>query len=355
MLCHLDVADRATLDRHVRDYVERLDAGSVGLVYYAGHGIEVGGVNYLIPVEAKLSDADFVELEAVPGNLAQQMAKRAKGVNIVVLDACRDNPFVPKMRSVGGGRSVGTRGLAAVEAGGVSVLALAAKAGSVAQDGEGTNGPYAAALAKHIATPGIELRLMFGRVRDEVMTLTKGKQEPFIYESLGGKEYFLAEGPRPQAGGASAPAPVARTLSPDDWRKRIQELTPGTPTERYAELFGTARHIEFPGTVAGVANVEYRVYAAGPFEVYHVLSGRKPVGLGLRTMPGTQEKGPYWPKDGDFQSMDEATPDRTSNATYGCTGELKFGGERAAVFVLTPPCQFGAYPGGVTTQAFAYA
>src|SRR5262249_40003783 len=151
--------------------------------FYAGHGIEVNGTNYLIPVDATLERDIDVEDEAVPLDRLTQILDQAKRLRLVILDACRNNPFM-SMRRTMSGRSIG-RGLARVEVQtSDSMIAFAAKPGSIAADGDGTNSPYTTALLKHLATPGLDLRLAFGRVRDEVVKSTNGKQEPFLSVSL---------------------------------------------------------------------------------------------------------------------------------------------------------------------------
>jgi hypothetical protein len=132
-----------------------------------------------------------------------QILEQAKRLRLVILDACRDNPFL-RMRRTVAGRSIG-RGLAKVEVlTSDTAIAFAAKAGSTAADGDGANSPYTTALIRHLATPGLDLRLAFGRVRDEVLKSTSNKQEPFLYGSLGGVEITLVAAP-------PTPAPTATT------------------------------------------------------------------------------------------------------------------------------------------------
>ena len=158
----------------------------VALLYYAGHGIEVSGQNYLVPTDARLNGAGDVDFETVDLTTATAALERAAGLKLLILDACRDNPFRSRLQQGGGTRSI-SRGLARVEPNGRDiVVAYAAREGTTAADGEGTNSPYTAALLKHIGTPGLDVRLLFGKVRDDVVSATGGEQEPYIYESLGG-------------------------------------------------------------------------------------------------------------------------------------------------------------------------
>jgi len=189
----------AAMRRALRDFSDQVRDADIAVVSYAGHGIEVNGSNYLIPVDAVLERDIDVEDETVPLERVTQVLEQAKRLRLVILDACRDNPFARSMRRTVAGRSIG-RGLAPVE---VTVsdtlVAFAAKGGSTAADGEGKNSPYTTALAKHLTTTGLDVRLALGRVRDEVLKTTGNKQEPFVYGSLGGAEIALVPAPKSEA------------------------------------------------------------------------------------------------------------------------------------------------------------
>jgi uncharacterized caspase-like protein len=177
--------------RALRDFSDRVRDADIAVAFYAGHGIEVNGSNYLIPVDAVLERDIDVEDETVPLDRVTQVLEQAKRLRLVLLDACRDNPFVRSMRRTIAARSIG-RGLAKVEVmSSDTLIAFAAKHGSTASDGAGTNSPYTAALVRHLATPGLDLRLALGRVRDDVLKNTFNRQEPFVYGSLGGAEIAL--------------------------------------------------------------------------------------------------------------------------------------------------------------------
>lgn len=169
------------------------DNAEWGVVYFAGHGIEVGGINYLVPVDARLKSDRDVELEGVSLNQVLGAVERARKLRLVLLDACRDNPFASQMRRSLGTRSVG-RGLASVEPEAGTLVVYAAKHGETALDGEGSNSPFAAALVKNLRTPGVEVRRLFDFVRDEVLETTNRRQQPYSYGSLPGREdfYFTA-------------------------------------------------------------------------------------------------------------------------------------------------------------------
>jgi uncharacterized caspase-like protein len=179
------------LRRVIREFSEISRDADISVVYYAGHGIEVDGTNYLVPADAKLLSDFDVEDETVSLERVLKALDSVKRLKLVILDACRDNPFAKTMKRSVASRSIG-RGLAKIEpAMSDTLIAFAAKAGAVANDGDGQNSPFATALVKHIAEPGLDLRLAFGRVRDDVLKSTSNRQEPFVYGSLGGQTVAL--------------------------------------------------------------------------------------------------------------------------------------------------------------------
>ncbi len=188
--------------RAVRDFLITAETADIAVVYYAGHGIEVGGTNYLIPVDAKLARDYDVEDEAIALDRIIWALQPVKRLRLILLDACRDNPFVAKLRSVGI-RAAPKGGLARIDDVSTDTLvAFAAKEGAVSYDGDGPNSPFATALVKHIAEPGLDIRIALGQVRDEVLKTTGGRQEPFIYGSLGGATIPLV------------PLPAAKAIEP---------------------------------------------------------------------------------------------------------------------------------------------
>jgi hypothetical protein len=177
--------------RVLRDFADRARDADIAVVYYAGHGMEVDGTNYLIPVDAKLErDTDIYD-EAFSLDRILVAVEPAKQLRLVILDACRDNPFARNMKHSLASRSIG-RGLAKIEpASPNTLIAYSAKAGSTAQDGDGKNSPFTTALAQHLTTPGLDVRKAFGFVRDDVLKNTGNRQEPFVYGSLGGNDVPL--------------------------------------------------------------------------------------------------------------------------------------------------------------------
>jgi tetratricopeptide (TPR) repeat protein len=179
----------------LRNFAQQAETADWSLVYYSGHGMEVGGVNYLVPVDAKIATDRDVGLEAVSLDQVLNAAERSKMLRLVILDACRDNPFANQMRRTMtvASRSV-SRGLASVEPDAGTLVVYAAKDGETALDGEGANSPFALAFVKNLQTPGLEVRRMFDFVRDDVMEATHRKQKPFSYGSISGRQdfYFVA-------------------------------------------------------------------------------------------------------------------------------------------------------------------
>ena len=160
------------------------------VVYYAGHGIEMAGVNFLIPVDATLTaDAD-VPSQAIPLTHVLDAVEGARKLRLVILDACRDNPFLDKMVRSVANRAV-NRGVGHIEPQGATLVAYAAKHGQQALDGDGANSPFMSALSKHVEAPGIEIVMLFRRVRDDVLAATQRKQEPFIYGSLPSEPFYF--------------------------------------------------------------------------------------------------------------------------------------------------------------------
>ena len=177
-------ANQRSMKRAIRAFGKQLRKGGVGLFYFAGHGIQVKGTNYLIPIGAQIESEADVEYEAVDaGRVLAQMEEAGNSLNIIVLDACRDNPFARSFRS-------SSRGLAKMDAPTGSILAYATAPGSVASDGPGRNGLYTSAFLKHMMTPGLEIGRLFRQVRIDVLSSSGKKQVPWEASSLTGDFYF---------------------------------------------------------------------------------------------------------------------------------------------------------------------
>ena len=206
--------------RVLRDFADKSNDADIALIYYAGHGIEVDGSNYLIPVDARLERDNDVYDEAFSLDRILVTVEPAKRLRLVILDACRDNPFAQKMKKTLATRAIG-RGLAKVEpASPNTLIAYSAKAGSTAQDGAGNDSPFTTALANHLTTPGLDIRRAFGFVRDEVLKTTNNRQEPYVYGSLGGEDVPLV--PNRSVAPPPAPAPDAQADIRRDYELALQ-------------------------------------------------------------------------------------------------------------------------------------
>ena len=181
--------------KSLQEFKRAASVSKVAAVFYAGHGIEVDQRNFLVPVDARLASDQDVEFETVPLDLVMRAVDGASELRLVILDACRDNPFAAKMQRSGATRSIG-RGLARLEPSEQTLIAYSAEAGTVASDGDGRNSPYTAALLRHIEEPGLELDLMFRHVRDSVLSSTGGSQRPFTYGSFRVRVHILRGDPQ---------------------------------------------------------------------------------------------------------------------------------------------------------------
>ena len=199
-------ATREKMISSLRIFANEAEKADWAVVYYSGHGMEVLGTNYLIPIDAKLATDRDAQTEAVPLDQVMASVDGAKRLKLILLDACRNNPFVPQMRRTASldvgmasgtspagtivARSVG-RGLGEITVSGATLVVYAAKHGQTALDGQGDNSPFAIAVVQRIATPNVEINKLFRLVCDDVLEATAGRQEPYTYGSLPGREDFF--------------------------------------------------------------------------------------------------------------------------------------------------------------------
>lgn len=188
--------DKASMDRKVRDFAEELSGAKLGLFFYAGHGLQYAGHNYLVPIDAKLTTAPGLDFEMVRLDLVQRSMEAESQVNLIFLDACRDNPLGRNLARAMGTRStqIGT-GLAAMESGVGTLISFSTQPGNVALDGSGRNSPYTGPFLKHIAKPGQDLSDILIAVRNDVMATTGNKQVPWEHSALRAKFYFTPPAP----------------------------------------------------------------------------------------------------------------------------------------------------------------
>lgn len=184
--------DRRKLLAALREFEAEAEKADWAVIYYAGHGIEVGGMNYLVPVDAVLGTDRDVGDEAVSLERLMLSLQQTRKLRMIVLDACRDNPFVSKMKRLFS--RAGGKGLADVEPEGGVIVAYAARGGQVAFDGQaGQRSPFVAALLRHMQTPRLEIGPMFSRVANDVSNATGGKQVPFVYGLPPEKMFFAVK------------------------------------------------------------------------------------------------------------------------------------------------------------------
>ena len=184
--------DKRAMERLVRQFGVRLAGTDLALFFYAGHGLQVGGQNYLVPTDARLASHGDVDFETLPLNLVlKQMEGEAK-TTVVLLDACRDNPLARNLARSMGARSASQigQGLAEVRTSVGTLIGFATQPGNFALDGTGRNSPYTEALIKHIELPGKDLSGVLVQVRNDVLKATDGKQVPWEHTSLTGQVYL---------------------------------------------------------------------------------------------------------------------------------------------------------------------
>ena len=189
---NVTVANDLTRDKFfetLRAFAGEAEKSDWAVVYYAGHGFEIGGVNYLVPIDAKLAADTDAEKEAVALEQVIASVGGARKLRLLMLDACRDNPFAPTMKHTIELRLV-DKGFSDIEPSAGFMVVYAAKHGETALDGEATDSPFAVAVARDIKEPHVEVRKLFDIVRDDVWDATKHQQQPFTYGSPPGRDDF---------------------------------------------------------------------------------------------------------------------------------------------------------------------
>jgi hypothetical protein len=237
---------RAEMQVALRDFGDALKGGGVGLFYFAGHGVQAKGRNFLIPVDASIEREDEVAYNSVDANqVLDKMEAAGNRLNIVILDACRNNPFGRSFRSSGAG-------LAQMEAPVGTFIAFATAPGSVASDGQGKNGLYTQHLLRAMLRPGVKIEDVFKDVRAGVRRDSQGRQVPWENTSLEGDFVFVPRPPvRPAA--AAAPAPerkIERIEAPrlkkgDTWSYQLIDLLSGSVTRKYTLTLESATRDTF--------------------------------------------------------------------------------------------------------------
>jgi hypothetical protein len=183
--------NKVAFERKIREFASALADAEAGVFFYAGHGLQVGGKNYLVPVDAELTTAEALEFEMVQLDLVQRIMERKTTTNILFLDACRNNPLARNLERAMGTRSVEIgRGLAPMESGVGTLISFSTQPGNVALDGTGRNSPFAGSLATHITQSSESLSDLLIAVRNDVRKETSNKQVPWEHSALTGRFYF---------------------------------------------------------------------------------------------------------------------------------------------------------------------
>ena len=180
---------RADFETELRAFGADAAGADWAVIYYAGHGIEFDGANHVVPVDAAVRTAEAAEDETIALDMLIENVEPAGKLRLIILDACRDNPFAAQSTDKELTRAFG-RGLARIEPSNV-LVAYAAHHGQVALDGKGDNSPYVEALLEYLPAPGLEISLMFRKVHDRVFERTGDAQEPFTYGSLSGDPLYF--------------------------------------------------------------------------------------------------------------------------------------------------------------------
>lgn len=204
--------DRQSMERAIRDFGGRLSAAKIAVFFYAGHGMQVAGRNYLLPVDAKLAKLADLGLDTIDAQAVLQQMEGTQRVNLVFLDACRDNPLAKTLASAAGNRSASVgSGLASVQGAVGTMISFATQPDAVAFDGEGRNSPFTSALLKHIKQPGIDVGIIMRRVRSDVLAATGNSQVPWDHSSLTDSVVLVAVPgtPAPQIVPPITPQPAA--------------------------------------------------------------------------------------------------------------------------------------------------
>ena len=256
--------DKAALERRIRDFAAALVGADVGVFFYAGHGLQISGTNYLVPIDAQLRSASALDFEMVRLDLVQRTMEREAPTNILFLDACRDNPLALNLARAMGTRSADIgRGLAPAESGVGTLISFSTQPGNVALDGTARNSPFAGALIRHLRSSSDDLSAILIAVRNDVMRETQRRQVPWEHSSLTGRFYFI---PSPPAVAVTPPAAVEPPSPP----------VAALPSPPVAALPSPNAVVRAPTIITGAgATFPYPIYALWS-EAY-----KKETGIGL--------------------------------------------------------------------------
>ena len=218
--------DKSRMDQTIRQFAESLRGATMGMFFYAGHGLQVSGKNYLVPVDAELKTAESLDFEMVGLDVVQRIMEAATETNILFVDACRDNPLSRNLARAMGTRSAAIgHGLTAQEAGAGTLISFSTQPGNVALDGSGRNSPYAGALVKNLGTQGKDLPAVLVQVRREVMATTGKRQIPWEHSALTAEVMLAPQGALQASASASPQAAPSGGDGDDDGGSQAQSKT----------------------------------------------------------------------------------------------------------------------------------
>jgi hypothetical protein len=219
--------------RGLLDFAQQAQGADIAVLFFAGHGLEIRDENWLIPVDAELRMDVSASQEAVGLRSVMPIVSKARKLGLVILDACRDNPFGRQMQMSRPGRALAPRGLVPIEPPSSVLVAFAAKHGTTADDGFGRNSPYTTALLHNLELPGLEINYLFRNVHDEVYSATEQRQEPYVYGTLSREPiYFKA----PAQGDPSLESEAAQTWD------AVKDSSSPDVLNKFIERYGTTIH-----------------------------------------------------------------------------------------------------------------
>src|SRR5262245_11427396 len=242
--------DRTAMESSIRNLGRKAEGTEASVFYYAGHAIEVGGQNLLVPAPANIQSDRDLRYETIDLDSVLEAVAGRSAVSLLFLDSCRDNPFSKKL--VASSRAISFRGLGAIDAATGTLIAFATAPGKTAEDGDGQNSPFTTALLRNLERPGVEVRRMLGEVRREVRETTKGRQIPWENSALEGEFYFKPVVPEP----SPSPSPSAMP-SP---KPSVAAVTPADPATLQQDLRSALQKV-LPSVTPSHVDVVVKAYA----------------------------------------------------------------------------------------------
>jgi uncharacterized caspase-like protein len=228
--------DAMAFRKAIQSFLDQIDKDTVALFFYAGHGVQVNGLNYMLPTDAKLTSVTDLEFETIRFNNLLEPLERTSGIGIVFLDACRDNPLANSLASSKTRSLIASRGLAPVQIGEGLFIGYATQPDNVASDGNGPNSPFTTALLHHLETPGYDIEMLMRRVRDDVIAATDHAQVPWSNSSLSSEGFSFKPSDVTGPPVANIPPDPERQLELELWRS-IGDSTDPSLLEGYLRRY----------------------------------------------------------------------------------------------------------------------